>query len=160
MNLCLKTSKSFLMNKKTRGFTLLELVFVLAIIGILLTICLNNFFGVQSFQAERQLHKMENDLRSIRAYSIRNRVKTWMIFSEEGYRVYIGGKELLSEDYVKGLEPVKNEDISLGFSDRGRPALCNTVLFMINGKKERKLVLAPVTGKISLEVVSEEDKGI
>lgn len=151
----LEISKFSLSNKKTRAFTLIELIFVIAIIAILLTIGMHKFTGVQRFASERQLHKMEDQLRNIRGQAIRNRNATCLEVNNYGYRILVNGQEVFKEDYVKELMFIETNcpNGRYSFTKRGVPASCGTTTYFAGKDKKFRLVLAPVTSKITLEEV-------
>ncbi|MDD5098831.1 MAG: prepilin-type N-terminal cleavage/methylation domain-containing protein [Candidatus Colwellbacteria bacterium] len=60
-----KTSSSVLIEKKESGFTLIEMVIVIAVVGILMGIAFNGIRGVQSSARDT---KRVADLRSVQSY--------------------------------------------------------------------------------------------
>ena len=153
------------MNKKLGALSLIELVFVIAIIAILSTIALHNFIGVHTFGAERQLHKIENDLRTIRMEAIRNRKQTSLSFSSKGYSIYVKGEKVFEDEYVDSLqwEPSLSKfsnisSSSFSFSESGKPSNAGSVVFKVGRKIKKEIVVAPVTGIVTLRKANEEDK--
>lgn len=155
----LKILKSPLWNSSKKGFTLVEVVVVIAILSILTTFCILSFHVVPLKQAQADLYEMQSELRYLRKLAIQERKETSFKLDQGKYEVAIDRVITKSNEYHEKLKfessTCQGEII---FSPTGKPQQAGTMVFSY-GKHYKKLVVQPVNGRISIQEASYE-KGL
>ncbi|WP_235932811.1 type II secretion system protein [Peptoniphilus faecalis] len=144
------------MMKKSRGFTLIELVICIGILSILLSIANINLNVRDKIEAKEQLKTMALDIKQLKNYSQVNNCRTSIKINNDGYILNFLGKSR----HVKFNKLVKLKSTNvrvINFTTEGKPSFlanknsAGTINYTINDKKTVKITIQPVTGKVSYD---------
>lgn len=142
-------------NKKIKGFTLIELVIVIAIISILSVFALLNSKNFNTYLEKQELKSIIININQTKNFALSSRERQSVAFNDNTYTSSIKNEEFEFKklEFLQG-ESNTNEII---FTENGRPAMSDsnnptagTIAF--KGKEKIYLIkLRPVTGKIRVE---------
>lgn len=148
---------------KSRAYTLLELVLVMAIMAILLTAISLKADVVEKYRAKQQIKELVLDLNYVRNFAEKTNTRTSLNITDKGYSFTLADekKDVIFSKYIKITEKNVND---IKFTGLGKPAFpksSNTsghIYFQIDDKKYR-VTIVPVTGKINYyDNYDENDK--
>lgn len=138
---------------KVRGFSLLELIMVMAIMAILLSVGIFKANPLETYKAKNQIKELALNIDYVRNFSQRTGTRSSLLINNEGYSFDLGGEKneikfsKLLEVYEKNLDKIT-------FTELGKPAFpkeSNTsghIIFKIKDKFY-KITVVPVTGKVN-----------
>ena len=144
------------------GYTLLELVVVLALFAIILSISIPSMRAFFISMEKKELMELKRDLASARNSAIIEN-KTYYFGMNKRDNLYL----IVEQDTVKkmnkkvelksGLKIKNNNMNSLGnlanaikFTPSGAPEVSGTILLVDSKGKEIKITITPATGKINI----------
>ena len=137
---------------KKEGYTLIELVIVLALFSLLLTIAIPNSKMFKTYNQNQQLRILEKDLRQARNSAIIENKAIIALFytANNTYEIkYKSGGKIMERKLDNGVEiGDKNFDFYI-FSPDGRIGNAGTVKIK-KGSEYYILAVSPVTSEISL----------
>lgn len=142
-------------SKKVKGFTLIELVIVIAIISILSAFALLNSKNFNTYLEKQELKSIIININQTKNFALSSRERQSVTFNERTYTSSIKNEEfeLKKIEFLQGESNTKE----FIFTENGRPAMndsnnptAGTIAF--KGKEKTYLLkLRPVTGKIGIE---------
>ena len=138
---------------RKKGYTLIELIVVLALFSLFLTIAIPNSRAFKTFNQNQQLRMLEKDLRQARNTAI---IENKVIFAEflVSYNSYVikysESNKILERQFHDGVELSGTNSTTMKFNGDGRIGYAGT-LRIKKGSEKYKLAVAPVTSKIKLE---------
>ncbi|MDO5715066.1 MAG: prepilin-type N-terminal cleavage/methylation domain-containing protein [Tissierellia bacterium] len=137
------------MKRRTKGFTLLELILVLALFGIVVILPTIKFQILDQIEAKEQLKMFIMDLESTKQNAIIHQKDTVVQVSNAGYicRWNNRSKEVLWHPLIEMTDRTNFEEVE--FNSFGKPTkeTAGSIIFTIQ-KKKYKITLQPVTGRI------------
>lgn len=145
--------------KKTRGFTLIELVLVITIMLILFSVSGINYKVTDRMEAKNQIYELKYNINEIKRYSQIHRYKGSIEIKDDGY--VINFKDKSEEIKFNKLVNFESTNLSvISFTSKGKPSFKNnvnsagTIVYTI-GNKQYKITIEPVTGKVNLRIMGE-----
>ncbi len=145
--------------KKTRGFTLIELVLVITIMLILFSVSGINYKVTDRMEAKNQIYELKYNINEIKRYSQIHRYKGSIEIKDDGY--VINFKDKSEEIKFNKLVNLESTNLSvISFTSKGKPSFKNnvnsagTIVYTI-GNKQYKITIEPVTGKVNLRIMGE-----
>jgi prepilin-type N-terminal cleavage/methylation domain-containing protein len=147
-----------------KGFTLIELVMVIAIIGILMTVSGINYKIIDKIEAKNQIKELTYNINEIKRYSQIHRYKGSIDIENHGYTLnYPNKSEHIEFNKLINLEYTNLSKIR--FTSRGKPSYMSninsagTIIYSV-GKDKYKITIEPVTGKVNLRLMGEDENEI
>jgi len=155
-------------HNKSRGFTIVETIVVIAIIGIIAVVAIPQFSNtIKSKRLYDSVEKLNDDLNYVRDYAISQHNNTWIRFipNEERYRLFYGDTwetrtPLIdhvrnSSDwfYIYNMFPdvgIVNTTFTnnrIAFNWWGTPSEGGTIV-LTNGTRNHTLTIEPETGYV------------
>lgn len=137
---------------KNKGYTLIELIVVLALFSLLLTIAIPNSKAFKTYNQNQQLRVLEKDLRQARNTAIieNKTICAYFNLSKHSYEIkYISGEKILERVLIPGVEFKSKNFTNFTFNADGRIGNAGT-LKIKKGSENYELAVAAVTSKISL----------
>lgn len=145
---------------KEKGYTLIELIIVLAIFSLVLTIALPNSKAFKTYNQNQQLRLLEKDLRQARNTAIiENRpIFIEFLIEKNAYVIkYSESNRIIERTLDNGVKfttmNVSGNVNTVKFNPDGRPAHTGTVNIK-KGSENYELVIAPVISKITIKRIS------
>lgn len=134
-----------------KGFTLIELVIILAIVSILFSITSLSFKNSNYYSAKKELQMIKKDLEFTRNLSMARAKESEFLIDENQYEITCGDFKEKKEFSKYLVLTSKGNTKSFQFSKRGTPKFAGsgTIMFMIKDK-DYKITVEPVTGKVNL----------
>ncbi len=142
---------------KKKGYTLIELIVVLALFSLLLTIAIPNSKAFKTYNQNQQLRVMEKDLRQARNTAI---IENRSIFAEflvekNAYVIkYSENERIIERKLDNGVKlisiVVSGEGNTVKFNSDGRLGYAGT-LKIKKGLENYELKFAPVSSQITLD---------
>lgn len=144
----LKENKS-----KNKGYTLIELIVVLALFSLLLTIAIPNSKAFKSYNQNKQLRILEKDLRQARNTAIieNKTIRVYFSSQKNSYIIeYNSGEKILQREFSNGVEIKDTSNTAtIQFNSNGRAGIAGTIKIK-KGSEDYEVAVAPVISKISL----------
>lgn len=146
--------------KKTKGFTLIELILVITIMAILFSVSGINYQITDKIKSKNQIYELKYNINQIKRYSQIHRFNGSIEIKEDGYIINFKNKsEEIKFNKLINLESTNLSVIS--FTSKGKPSFKNnvnsagTIVYSI-GDTRYKITIEPVTGKVNLRIVGEK----
>lgn len=144
--------------RKNSGFTLLELIVIIAIVGVLTAIAVPNFISyLPSYRLKGAISTLRGDLYSAKMLAIKRGVQYKVVFTAGGYQIQRGTSSAgtfsldqteiarnFSDDYP-GVTASANADPV--FSPRGTAT--GATITLQNGQKSQEIKIS-ITGRIKV----------
>ncbi|WBW50566.1 prepilin-type N-terminal cleavage/methylation domain-containing protein [Peptoniphilus equinus] len=133
-----------------RGFTLIELVLVLGIMGLLVSAVGLNFKAVSAYQHRTETRALARRIRTARSTAVATRSTVSVSFREDGYTVQGQGPYRLPQ----GMHLTSNVSEDLQFNKYGIPSIegkARTLTITYQGQSI-VITIAPVTGKVTTKL--------
>lgn len=137
--------------KNKKGFSLIEVVIVIGIIGILMQVGMNSYTGLSSFRSKMEVKKLALDLKNARNLAIATRHKSVVSLGEDSYTIKTKN-DTKKYEFPKGLKIVsQNNEGDIIFTPKGRSSskTARTIIIKSN-KKEYVITISPVSGKVNI----------
>lgn len=138
---------------KNKGYTLIELIVVLALFSILFSIAIPNLNFVSRTQELQELKEFKRDVLFARNQAIvKGKIHYFKLdYTKNSYFIMSDGIEIKRCYFDNGVSLINNPAvIEIVFTSSGVPKLGNTIKLKTSDNQRYKLVVNPVTGKISL----------
>ncbi len=141
------------------GFTIIELVIVMALFGAILAIALPRLTSISRWQLEGAAGKMAGDLRLARSEAIfSGKVCRVTFFIYSGlYRLTLAENnqmiQLPEEIFFQGQTTFATDDSDnpfVYFTALGRPSRGGTVILESRNGDKRYIIVTPVTGRVRI----------
>ena len=136
------------------GYTLIELIVVLALISIVFSIAVPSLGFIREFKEEHQIRQLKNDILFARNQAI-VKGKTYTVqfdFIRNGYVILVSGETQKRVILEEGLELIKSMDvIEFSFSRTGVPRKSGTIKLKNSKNKIYEVVVTPVVGKVNIK---------
>jgi len=148
------------MNTKNKGLVLIELAAVLAIIGIILSVCVYSFRTAERFRLSSDMSQLQSDLRYIRKLSMSESVYTRMVLysasstyniqkkTAEGKYVIIKSAKFDGSRFVS-LNPIGG---IVEYTPRGTTGSACTIVMSL-GKYQGTLTVNVGSGRIKIKEI-------
>jgi len=139
-----------------RGYTLIELIVVVALFSLLLSITLPNSSMIRSLNERHELRMVEKDVRQARTRAIlENRTVMVTFYPEENrYSVKYGeGNNIKVHDLTSGIHIFDTEAKTFFFNGTGRVGNSNTVTLKRSDGRTYNLAIGVNTTEITLREV-------
>ncbi len=145
---------------RLKGYTLIELVCVLALFSILFSIAVPNFKLLYNFERNQELRDFNKNILYARNQSIITGELHRVAFDyvRNYYVIESNGKTIHSHYFKSGIELIRkpfnleNPGVfELEFGRNGVPTHSGTVYLKLDNGKEYMLAVTPATGKVSLK---------
>jgi prepilin-type N-terminal cleavage/methylation domain-containing protein len=139
-----------------RGYTLIELIVVVALFSLLLSITLPNSSMIRSLNERHELRMVEKDVRQARTRAIlENRTVMVTFYPEENrYSVKYGeGNNIKVHDLTSGVQIFDTEAKTFLFNGTGRAGYSNTVTMYRSDGRSYHLAIGVNTTEITLREV-------
>lgn len=139
-----------------KGYTLIELLIVIALFSILLSIALPNLAFYRNIMERQEISEFKKDLLFARNSAIVENKSYTVAFNHErnSYNIKTGSRPpIKSKTFNHGLKLTENKLAnSFIFTPSGATANSNTIY--INTKKDKRYVvtLTPATGRIEIKL--------
>jgi prepilin-type N-terminal cleavage/methylation domain-containing protein len=138
---------------KNKGYTLIELIVVLALFSLLFTIAIPNSKFFKTYNQNQQLRVFEKDLRQARNTSIIDNSVIYASFHPEknSYLIkYAGNEKIVGREFSNGVKLSDTSNTSsITFHPDGIAVNTGTIIIM-KGSEEYEVAITPITSKISL----------
>ena len=144
---------------RIRGYTLIELVIVLALFSILITISVPNFGLLRAYKETQELKEFKRDILFARnqAIVVGEPHKILIDYDLNYYSIVKNGETIKSHYFSSGVKVVKKifhiEESSINdidFNRTGRPSNAGTI-FLKNSKSEYyRITISPASGNVNL----------
>ncbi|MFA5535573.1 MAG: prepilin-type N-terminal cleavage/methylation domain-containing protein [Bacillota bacterium] len=152
------------MNKKNYGFTLIELVLVMAIIFTLFAVSFPNFLKILAgYQLRGAANQLVADMRWVRQESIYGSagvIKINFAKNNTYYAIEEGTKRRVKRDLPKGITflqvPLTNSQLT--FSLIGAPSQAGTIILKNSYNDFCYIYLMPSTGRIRMAFEDQEEE--
>lgn len=138
--------------KKTKGFTLIELILTLFILGVVLSIGIIKFDFIKSYQENLEVRTVVASLNEGRNNAISTGIETRVIMDsyKDSIRIYLSPEEMQE---VKLTNLKLSSSNTFRFNSTGAPSKAGT--YILKGERKKYLITVEVaTGKVNL---SEEE---
>lgn len=138
---------------KDKGFSLLELILVMAIIAIILSVGMFKSNPLETYKAKNQIKELALNIDYVRNFAQKTGQRSSLVIDTNGYYFELGG-EKTEIKFSKYLEVYESNLSKITFTELGKPAFPkqeNTsghIIFKIKNKFY-KLSIVPVTGKVN-----------
>lgn len=140
-------------NRK-KGYTLLELMVVLAIIGIILSISVPNTSLFKKIKEKQEINGLKKDLIYARNRAITERKIYDVRFNltNNSYQIRSNFTEpiFISKNFSSGIRFGDDSIKSLRFNPTGRPANAGTIILFSCDKSVYRITISPVTGRVEV----------
>lgn len=144
------------MRNRDRGYTLIELILVIAIMAILFTISFPNFTRILSqYQLKSTANQLISDMRWVRQESIYGRsgmVKMYFERDKNYYAIDEGTKRRAKRELPKGIYfhdvPLNNSQLT--FTLIGAPSEAGTIVLKNSYGASCHIYFMPSTGRIRI----------
>ncbi len=145
--------------KKCQGYTLLELIVVIALLAILLTIAVPGVRIIGRFQEKDELKTFRRDIISAKNKAIMEATIYSLHINKESncYTIKTGYSKTSSGNIVKTVKFIhwefygeNNFDNSIRFLTTGAPDKSGTMRIKNKKGKITRLTISPVTGKLNV----------
>ena len=136
-----------------KGYTLIELIVVLALFSLLLSMTLPNSAFIRNLNERQELRMLEKDLRQARSSAIiENRTVMVSFYRETNeYIIRYSEREVIKRHFLKsGLRIVDRGSDAYYFNGTGRVGNANTVRIRKSDGRLYEIAIAPVTTEITL----------
>lgn len=145
-------------NKKIMGYTLIELIVVIALIGIVLSVAVPSFEIILRTSEKKELMEFKRDLIFARNSAVMERQTYFIVLDNEKnlYRIERPIKEgqniIKMKKFVNGIVlKTNNLDDNIAFYPTGSPDKAGTIQ-LSNKKGERiDITITPATGKVNIK---------
>lgn len=143
---------------KKKGYTLIELLIVLALFCLFLSLTLPNFNILNRIKENRELKELKRDLLYYRNMAIMENFQYIFTFDIERnrYTVYKSGEvaAIKSKDLNYGVKliskPIEND---LTFNPSGAPSGAGTIVILNSLGQRYEFRVTPVTGKTNVYLI-------
>lgn len=131
---------------KKKGFTLLELILVLALISIALGIAINRFSSIDKMRANNEVQNLINDMDFAKIKSITTGNTYEIYFLENSYIVKREGKEFTNSiernlSYIRFVDfKTANDGNVIKFNPTGTVSYPGTVSIEVDNKTDEVLI--------------------
>lgn len=141
------------MQKQNQGYTLLEVIVVLALIGIFLSISIPNLRIISNFQEKNEMKTFRRDIIAAKNKAIME--GTIYVLNIErkinSYNIKISGETVKDVELVYWhIIPGNTLENRIEFSPTGVPNGGGTIRLKNKKGKITELTISPVTGKINI----------
>lgn len=138
-----------------KGYTLIEVLIVVALLSILLSICVPNLKVYKRIMVKQEISELKRDLLYARNNSIAKNKSHIVYFCNDtnSYSLTTGedNKVIKSKTFISDLRLNKDDKhTSFIFTPSGTVASSNTVYIYTEGNKRYSISLTPVTGRIGI----------
>lgn len=141
-------------SKKTRqGYTLLEILVVLALISIILSIAIPSIKVIGNFEEKKEMKNFRRDIISARNMAIiEGSIYVLTIYEKDNSYIIKSKGEVIKNIKLAYWEimPENTLDSKIKFLSTGSPDKGGTIGLKNKRKKITKLTILPVTGKLNV----------
>ncbi len=142
--------------KNNKGYTLIELIVVLAILSIVVFITFGNLNINQDILLSKCANQLANDIRYIQRKTITEKQTNYKInanyaANNTGYTINLGYKIIESVKFDKGITYTSNfTGPMLSFNLLGRPSNSGTYTLRNSKGKTINITVVPSTGRVRI----------
>ena len=136
-----------------RAFTFLEVIVLIAILGIVLSIALIKFDTINQNLEEMEVKKVCSTLRSARAYSLKRRSNVVVSLYENSLKASSKDREFINLKLKKLKINTNLKDSKIEFKISSFSANAGSII--LSGNKKYKITIPVATGKITYRGVVE-----
>lgn len=140
------------MIKKYKGFTLLETVVVLAILGIVLTIAVPKAKPFLKSKEIKEVKVLAYCLKETKRLSLKSGVSHTFFIHGDTYGIKDIKGRIIYREALEVLQPAEGGNLNeVSFTGKGRPDMESSGRFILEGVERYAIIIAPVTGNIRWE---------
>ena len=148
-----------------KGYTLIELVIVLALFSLLFSIAVPNFKAINGIEQKKELEEFRRDVLFARNQTIVTGFihDVYIDYEKNLYSISSEGKSLKSHYFESGIRLVKNvfknesqAVTRITFGRDGMASKSGSIFLEDNKGKEYRLSITPVTSKVTLYMDGED----
>lgn len=146
--------------KAKKGYTLIEIVVVIALLGIILSIALPNMNFYKKFMEKQEIAEFRKDLLYARSMAIIENTRYYVNFSKENNSYSINTGEtsptIKRKVFANGLKLNNNEVGHFIFNPSGAAGNSNTIYIKSNRNQMYVISLSPATSRIEINLQETE----
>ncbi|MDO5713695.1 MAG: prepilin-type N-terminal cleavage/methylation domain-containing protein [Tissierellia bacterium] len=140
------------MNRKNNGYTLVETILVLGILGIIGLLIFPKFSFVKSYQENLEIKEIVYHLKSCKSKSLREHKPYTFFCNEKSYGFRNDkGSTIFEENYKSLSFDISSPRKEITFNPKGRPDMESAGKIYLNGTRKYIIIITPVTGSIRWE---------
>lgn len=139
-----------------KGFTLIELIVVIALFSLLISITLPNSSMIRNLNERQELRMVEKDMRQSRTRAILENRTVMVTFNPERNRYsikYEEGNDIKIQDLTSGVQIFDTEAKTFYFNGTGRVGNSNTITLKRADNRTYHLAIGVNTTEITLREV-------
>lgn len=143
--------------KRQKGYTLIELIIVLALFGILINLVFINFSVLDKFKTKQELKQLRRDILYTRNQAIVKGKAYYfeLDYDENGYYILIDGQKIKIVNFESGLKLVRTPFKTVIFERTGVPSKAGTIVLKSKEGKRFEARITPVIAKVKIYEVAE-----
>ena len=143
--------------KRLKGYTLIELIIVLALFGILLNLTFLKFSVLDKFKTKQELKQLRRDILYARNQAIVKGKAYYfeLDYDKNGYYILIDGEKIKIVSFESGLKLVRTSFKTVIFERTGVPSKAGTIVLKSKEGKRFEARITPIVAKVNIYEVDE-----
>lgn len=142
---------------RLKGYTLIELIIVLALFGILLNLTFLKFNILDKFKTNQELKQLRRDILYTRNQAIvkGQAYRFELDYDKNGYYILVDGEKIKMVSFESGLKLVRTPFKTVIFERTGVPSGAGTIVLKSKEGKRFEARITPVIAKVNIYEVAE-----
>ncbi len=143
--------------KRLKGYTLIELIIVLALFGILLTFTFPSLGLLDRFKTNQELKQLRRDILYTRNQAIvkGQAYRLELDYDKNEYYILVDGSKIKIVNFESGLKLVRTPFKSVVFERTGVPSGAGTIVLKSDTGNRYHVSITPVIAKVNIYEVAE-----
>lgn len=143
-----------------KGYTLIELIFVIIILGVITSMILPNVNVIKRIKAKNEINELRKDILFARNKAIIENKIYNIYFSIEKNKYIIRSSEetsiIKTKEFNYGVELEDRGNMkTLKFNPNGTPGSSGTIFLKDSFGKSHRITVTPVSGRLGIEYTYE-----